>query len=186
MTTKALLVASWLSIATVPTIYTKLQSIIPAMSGTTNFAAPNDGDGIHYLGACNLNNVWWADVCLDAATFKQTKGTSYVDGGGTRNAEDKVLQHNVGGTVAEFTFANIKVDGADVVAGVDGNRAVSLGYLVIAPSLLYTNTISNSCILDSSICWFYKGVDDESEPNKTAGAPDGKVCATSAIRTSGC
>ncbi|KAF2493228.1 pectate lyase [Lophium mytilinum] len=148
---------------------------------------PNNGEGIHCLGSCTLNNVWWTDLCEDAATFKQSSGTSYVNGGGARNAEDIVLQHNGGGMVAvknfyaenigkharTSTFTNIKVDGADVVAGVNGNEGD-------------TTTISNSCILDSSICWLYKGVDDESEPTKTASGPDGTVCATSSIKTSGC
>jgi hypothetical protein len=43
-------------------------------------------------------------VCEDAATFKQSSGTSYVNGGGARKAEDKVLQHNGGGTVAVKNF----------------------------------------------------------------------------------
>ena len=88
----------------------------------------------------------WTDVCEDAATFKQKSGTSYVNGGGARNADDKVLQHNGGGTVAvknfyvtnvgkvyrscgncgtqyarKSTFDNVKVSGAGVVAGVNGN-----------------------------------------------------------------
>lgn len=86
-------------------------------------------------------------MCEDAATFKQKSGTSYVNGGGARNAEDKVLQHNGGGTVAvknfyasnvgkvyrscgncdtqyarKSTFTNLRVSGADVVAGVNGNE----------------------------------------------------------------
>ncbi|KAF2793884.1 polysaccharide lyase family 3 protein [Melanomma pulvis-pyrius CBS 109.77] len=137
---------------------------------------PNNGEGVHCLGTCTLNNIWWTDVCEDAATFKQTSGTSYVNGGGARNAEDKVLQHNGAGTVAvknffaqnvgkvyrscgncathyarKSTFDNIRVNGASVVAGVNGNFGES-----------------------------------GSEPSKTASAPDGKVCATSAVQTSGC
>jgi hypothetical protein len=98
------------------------------------------------LGPCTLNNIWWTDVCEDAATFKQTSGTSYVNGGGARKASDKVLQHNGAGTVAvknfwaqdigklyrscgncgsqfgrKSTFDNIHVDGAKVIAGVNGN-----------------------------------------------------------------
>ena len=82
----------------------------------------------------------------DAATFKQSSGTSYVNGGGARKADDKVLQHNGAGTVAvknfwaqdvgkvyrscgncgtqyarKSTFDNIHVSGASVVAGVNGN-----------------------------------------------------------------
>lgn len=48
-----------------------------------------------------------------------------------------------------------------------------------------TTTIKNSCLIDSKICWLYKGVTD-GEPSKTASAPDGKACATSAVKTSGC
>jgi hypothetical protein len=59
---------------------------------------------VHCLGTCTLNNVWWTDVCKDAATFKQTSGTSYVNGGGARSADDKALQHNGGGTVAVKNF----------------------------------------------------------------------------------
>jgi hypothetical protein len=158
---------------------------------------PNNGEGVHCLGTCTLNNIWWTDVCEDAATFKQSSGTSYVNGGGARNADDKVLQHNGGGTVAvknfyaenvgkvyrscgncssqkarKSTFDNIRVKGASVVAGVNGN-------------LGDTTSIKNSCLLDSKICWLYKGV-TSGEPSKTASAPDGKVCATSSVSTSGC
>ncbi|KAF2116341.1 pectate lyase [Lophiotrema nucula] len=159
---------------------------------------PNNGEGVHCLGTCTLNNVWWTDVCEDAATFKQKFGTSYVNGGGARNADDKVLQHNGGGTVAvknfyaenvgkvyrscgncdtqyarKSTFTNIRVNKASVAVGINGNEGD-------------TTTISNSCLLNSKICWLYEGNDDGDEPTKTASAPDGKTCATSAVQTSGC
>lgn len=87
-------------------------------------------------------------MCEDAATFKGTSssGVSYVNGGGARGAEDKVLQHNGAGTVAvknfwassigklyrscgncdtqyarHSTFSNVLVNDASVVAGVNGN-----------------------------------------------------------------
>ena len=65
---------------------------------------PNNGEGVHCLGPCTLNNVWWTDVCEDALTIKQSSGTSYVNGGGAFNAEDKIIQHNGGGTVAVKNF----------------------------------------------------------------------------------
>ena len=56
------------------------------------------GDGIHCLGNCTIQNVWWEDVGEDAATF--LGGTDYyVIGGGARAASDKVFQHNGPGTV---------------------------------------------------------------------------------------
>ncbi|KAK2758043.1 hypothetical protein FQN54_004449 [Arachnomyces sp. PD_36] len=49
-------------------------------------------------------NVWWEDVCEDAATFKQTDGTSNVIGGGARGADDKIFQFNGRGTVSITDF----------------------------------------------------------------------------------
>lgn len=113
---------------------------------------PNNGEGVHCLGTCTLNNVWWLDVCEDAATFKQTSGTSYVNGGGAKSASDKILQHNGGGTVAvknffantfgkvyrscgncatqykrTSTFTNIHVANGGVVAGVNTNYGGKFG-----------------------------------------------------------
>ncbi|KAK1633538.1 pectate lyase-domain-containing protein [Colletotrichum phormii] len=107
---------------------------------------PNNGEGIHCLGSCTINNVWFQKVCEDAITFRQTSGTSYVNGGGAQDAADKVLQHNGGGTVAvknyfckncskmyrscgncktqvarHSTFDNIRLDGGKVLSGVNGN-----------------------------------------------------------------
>jgi hypothetical protein len=67
------------------------------------------------------------------------------------------------------------MSGGSVVAGVNGN-------------LGDTTTIKNSCVLDgaSHVCWLYKGTTPGNEPSKTASAPDGKVCATSSVKTSGC
>lgn len=52
-----------------------------------------------------MKNVWWEDVCEDAATFKQPADkTSYVIGGGARNADDKIFQFNGRGTVSIKDF----------------------------------------------------------------------------------
>ncbi|CAE6539127.1 unnamed protein product [Rhizoctonia solani] len=59
----------------------------------------NQAEGVHCLGPCNLYNVWFEDVCEDAITIKQTSGQSNIIGGGAKNADDKVVQHNGGGTV---------------------------------------------------------------------------------------
>jgi hypothetical protein len=66
----------------------------------------------------------------------------------------------------------VRVEDASIVAGVNGN-------------LGDTTVIRNSCLLDSKICDLFKGVTD-GEPTKTASGPDGKTCATSGVRTSGC
>ncbi|KAH9859521.1 hypothetical protein IAQ61_011302 [Plenodomus lingam] len=158
---------------------------------------PNNGEGVHCRGSCTLNNVWWVDVCEDAATFKQGSGTSFINGGGAKGADDKVFQHNGAGTLAvknfyaenigklyrscgncktqhgrKSTFDNIKIKSGKLVAGVNGNYGD-------------TTNINNSCLLDTKICELFKGV-TSGEPTKTASAPDGKTCATSGIKTSGC
>ncbi|CAE6344698.1 unnamed protein product [Rhizoctonia solani] len=59
----------------------------------------NQAEGIHCKGSCDIINVWFEDVCEDAITIKQTSGTSNISGGGAKGADDKVVQHNGGGTV---------------------------------------------------------------------------------------
>ncbi|KAK3690378.1 pectate lyase [Podospora appendiculata] len=159
---------------------------------------PNNGEGVHCLGKCTLNNVWWTDVCEDAATFKQTSGTSYVNGGGARNADDKVLQHNGGGTVAvknffasnvgkvyrscgncgtqvarHSTFTNLRVEGAKAVAGVNSNYGDS-------------TSVSDSCLIQAKACWVYEGNSVGNEPTKIASGPTGTACTTAAVKTTGC
>lgn len=71
---------------------------------------PNQIEGVHCEGSCSLTNVWWSAVCEDAFTIKnQDAGeTTTISGGGAFGAEDKVLQHNGGGTlsVTGFTVDN--------------------------------------------------------------------------------
>jgi pectate lyase len=57
------------------------------------------GSGHELIEPSTIKNVWWEDVCEDAATFKQTSGTSYVIGGGAQGADDKIFQFNGRGTV---------------------------------------------------------------------------------------
>jgi hypothetical protein len=177
---------------------------------------PNNGEGVHCLGTCTLNNVWWTDVCEDAATFKQTSGTSYVNGGGAKSASDKILQHNGGGTLAvknffadtfgkvyrscgncdtqykrTSTFTNIHVANGGVVAGVNTNYGgwfISPLYCFVLKliSVIDKVTIKDSCILSSSICYKYTGNSDGDEPVKTSSGADGTYCVTSGITTSGC
>ncbi len=63
-------------------------------------------DGIHCNGTCTLENVWWEDVGEDAATFLGDSDATQVtiDCGGARSADDKVMQHNGGGTVVIRQF----------------------------------------------------------------------------------
>lgn len=71
---------------------------------------PDQKEGVHCFGACTLKNVWWLDVCEDAFSIKeQEEGeTTTVTGGGAWNADNKVFQHDAGGTlkVSGFTVAD--------------------------------------------------------------------------------
>ncbi|MFE7173737.1 pectate lyase [Streptomyces sp. NPDC057616] len=64
-------------------------------------------DGIHCLGACTLQNVWWEDVGEDAATFLGSSSSNVytVSGGGAKEASDKVFQFNGAGTLNVSNFA---------------------------------------------------------------------------------
>ncbi|MFI8516849.1 pectate lyase [Streptomyces sp. NPDC085481] len=68
-------------------------------------------DGVHCLGSCTIQNVWWEDVGEDAATFKGTSPQAVytVYGGGARKASDKVFQFNGAGklVVTRFQAAGI-------------------------------------------------------------------------------
>jgi hypothetical protein len=63
-------------------------------------------DGIHCRGNCTIQNVWWEDLCDDAATFLGSSSSmlATVDGGGARNGADKTFQHNGSGTVIIKNF----------------------------------------------------------------------------------
>lgn len=144
------------------------------------------------------DHSWWTDVCEDAATFKQASGTSYVNGGGARGADDKVLQHNGGGTVAvknffaskvgkvyrscgncdsqyqrSSSFSNVRVDDADVVAGVNVNYGDR-------------TSVSGSCVLDSAVCWLYNGNNNGAEPTKVGSGASSTYCSVASVKTSGC
>jgi hypothetical protein len=156
---------------------------------------PNQAEGVHCKGTCTLNNVWWADVCEDAVTFKQTSGTSYINGGGAFHAADKVIQFNGRGTVSvrnfyvndygkvgrscgncsgnggprNFIFNNvIAVDGG-VLCGINTNYGD-------------TCTITNSCQDDGKNCDWYEGNSTGDEPEKI-GSGAGQYCTISNLST---
>jgi hypothetical protein len=62
-------------------------------------------DGIHCLGNCTIENVWWEDIGEDAATGLGPAGsTMTVRCGGAFQGEDKTFQHNGRGTVSINNF----------------------------------------------------------------------------------
>ncbi|GAA5169359.1 pectate lyase [Viridibacterium curvum] len=64
-------------------------------------------DGIHCLGSCTLQNVWWEDIGEDAATALGPVGSVMsINCGGAYNGSDKTFQHNGRG---EFRLSNFYI-----------------------------------------------------------------------------
>ncbi|THU84400.1 pectate lyase [Dendrothele bispora CBS 962.96] len=141
----------------------------------------NQAEGVHCLGSCTLKNVWFEDVCEDAITIKQSSGTSTISGGGAKNADDKVVQHNGGGTVVIDSYcvqnfgklyrscgncgtqhqrtvhiSNVIASDGDVLAGVNSN----FGDVAVISSS--TNKLTNV----DSVCDTFEGNDNGDEPPK--------------------
>ncbi|KKY20339.1 putative pectate lyase [Diplodia seriata] len=143
-------------------------------------------EGVHCFGGCTLKNVWWTAVCEDAFTIKEqgASDTTHIIGGGARGAEDKVLQHNGGGTLAVSGFLvedfgkfyrscgncddmperHITVDSVtattgDILVGINSNMGD-------------TATISNTCATGVEVvCQEFTGVTDGSEPEEAGSGP---------------
>ncbi|MFG1875072.1 pectate lyase [Sphaerisporangium sp. NPDC049003] len=153
-------------------------------------------DGVHCLGTCTLQNVWWEDVGEDAATFMGTSSsqTMTIDGGGARSATDKVFQHNGPGTMY---IRNFQVSDFGKLYRACGNCTNSYKRDVVISNVTATspgkslagiNTnwgdtarFSNITIVNDSskkivICEKYKGVPKGSEPTKIGSGADGTNC----------
>lgn len=69
------------------------------------------GDGIHCLGSCTIDNVWFPYICDDAITMLGGSGkTATITNSGFKNARDKTIQHNGDGSTV--VLDNIYVDTA--------------------------------------------------------------------------
>lgn len=136
-----------------------------------------------------MNNVWWADVCEDAATFKQDSGTSYINGGGAFHAQDKIFQFNGRGTIVIDGFyaqdygkltrscGNCKNNGGPRNVVVKNVVARGGGVLCgINSNYGDTCTITNSCQNGNKACDLYEGNSNGKEPKKISSGPDGKYC----------
>ncbi|KAK0235669.1 pectate lyase C [Armillaria nabsnona] len=149
----------------------------------------NQAEGVHCLGSCTLSHVWFEDVCEDAITIKQTSGTSRINYGGAKSADDKVIQHNGGGTVIINSFyvedfgklyrscgncdtqheRHVEIN--DVWA-VDGSVLVGINSNYGDTATIGTTKVDNV----DTICERFKGNDDGDEPTELGSGPDSKYC----------
>ncbi|KEY64865.1 hypothetical protein S7711_03858 [Stachybotrys chartarum IBT 7711] len=150
------------------------------------------GEGVHCKGKCTLNNVWWADVCEDAATFKMTSGTATVNGGGAFKASDKVFQFNGRGTLNVNDFfvkdygklfrscGNCSGNGGPRNINIKGVIAKGGGELCgINSNYGDVCKITNSCQDSNKSCTRYEGNSSGKEPTKLGSGHDGKNCILS-------
>ncbi|PVH72406.1 polysaccharide lyase family 3 protein, partial [Cadophora sp. DSE1049] len=159
----------------------------------------NQAEGVHCRGTCTLINVWHEEVCEDAMTFKQASGTSYVIGGGARNADDKIMQFNGRGTVSVKYFyassqnfgkvmrhcGNCSGNGGPRISNFEGIVATG-GGVVVGINSNYGDKASliDSCIKDGTKYGdTYTGV-TSGEPKKIGPCPDGTACTQSNVVTS--
>ncbi|KAI5846620.1 pectate lyase [Morchella snyderi] len=147
-------------------------------------------EGVHCLGSCTIQNVWWEDVCEDALTIKQSSGTSYVTGGGAKNADDKVFQHNGGGKLVVKDFyvqdfgklwrscGNCKSGQTKRQLELSGVVAKN-GKLLAGANENYGDTVTIKSTKVSNvkkICARYTGNSSGAEPKELGSGPDSKVC----------
>ncbi|KAF9523567.1 pectate lyase C [Crepidotus variabilis] len=149
----------------------------------------NQAEGVHCLGSCTLDHVYFEDVCEDAITIKQKSGTSHINYGGAKHAADKVVQHNGGGTVIINSFyvedfgklyrscgncgtqyaRHVEINdvwavSGSVLAGINTNYGDS--------AKIRTTKVSSV----KTICQKFTGNDDGDEPVSTGSGPDSTYC----------
>ncbi|KAG8975450.1 hypothetical protein FRC05_005780, partial [Tulasnella sp. 425] len=148
----------------------------------------DQAEGIHCRGPCTVKNVWWADVCEDAITIKQTGSgdVSYIIGGGAFHAEDKIVQHNGAGTV---NIKNFYANDFGKLYRSCGNCSKSYARHVIIDSVAMiggstgvgnfgdTATITKVCTngkpSTTNVCCRYTGTTPGNEPPKIGCGPSG-------------
>ncbi|KAG9027231.1 hypothetical protein FS837_004343 [Tulasnella sp. UAMH 9824] len=144
----------------------------------------DQAEGIHCRGPCTVKNVWWADVCEDAITIKQTGASdvSYIIGGGAFHAEDKVVQHNGAGTVSIKNFyvndfgklyrscgncstsytRHVIIDNVAMISGSSGVGVNSN----FGDTATITNVCTNGKPSATNVCCWYEGTTPGNEPTK--------------------
>ncbi len=138
---------------------------------------PLAADGIHCLGNCTLDRVWWQDIGEDAATALGPAGTVMnITCGAAYNGSDKTFQFNGRGEmrISNFYVANAGklVRSCGDCTGNGGPRRISVNNVITrdVPTIVGINTnfgdvatirnltLNNSGTTKTKICQVYKGV----------------------------
>jgi hypothetical protein len=134
-------------------------------------------DGIHCLGNCTLDHVWWQDIGEDAATALGPAGTVMnITCGAAYNGSDKTFQFNGRGEmrISRFYAANSGklVRSCGDCTGNGGPRRITVTDVITrdVPTIVGINsnfgdvatirnlTLNNSSTTKTKICQVYKGV----------------------------
>ncbi|WP_225799745.1 pectate lyase [Streptomyces sp. NK15101] len=161
-------------------------------------------DGVHCLGSCTLQNVWWENVGEDAATFKGTSASSVyaVYGGGARSASDKVFQFNGAGKLVVTRFQvsdfgklvrscgncrkqyarTVLINDVDVIA--PGRSIVGVNANYGDTATLRNIRIHGDAERKTKPCTRFTGNSTGKEPKEIGTGPDGTTCRYSAADVS--
>ncbi|KAL3458435.1 pectate lyase-domain-containing protein [Aspergillus heterothallicus] len=159
---------------------------------------PDQSEGVYCLGSCTIENVWWEQVCEDALSLKGDEaGTYNVIGGGAQGAQDKVIQHNSGGTVTidGFTvydfgklYRSCGTCGDIQRSAVIKNVVAVQGMTLAGANQNFGDVVtieSSSCATDvSAICQTYDADAGGGEPEKISEDPT-DACVFSALPACG-
>ena len=147
----------------------------------------NVGDGIHCLGSCTIDNVWFPYICDDAITINRdgtASATSTISNSGFKGARDKIIQHNGGDSSLNITNVYAEVGGklyrscgkgGGCTTGskhtVNVSNVVAIGLMqVVGVNTTDTATLSNICTFrTSTICNTYVST-ATTETDATTGA----------------
>src|ERR1043165_204844 len=138
---------------------------------------PLAADGIHCLGNCTLDHVWWEDIGEDAATALGPAGTIMtINCGAAYNGSDKTFQFNGRGELRISNFcvgkAGKLVRSCGDCTGNGGPRRISVNNVITrdvstivgintnfrAVVTILNLTLNNSGTSKTKICQGYKGV----------------------------
>jgi pectate lyase len=177
---------------------------------------PLAADGIHCLGNCTLDHVWWEDTGEDAATALGPAGTVMtINCGAAYNGADKTFQFNGRGEmrISNFYVANSGklVRSCGDCTGNGGPRRISINNVITrdVPTVVGINTnfgdvatirnltLNNSGTSKTKVCQVYKGVVkgqgstqalgvEFNTPNCQVSQSDVTLLAPSQMNTSAC
>jgi hypothetical protein len=147
----------------------------------------NIGDGIHCLGSCTIDNVWFPYICDDAITINKddtASAASTISNSGFKGARDKTIQHNGGDSTLSISNVYVEVagklyrscgKGSGCTAGakhtVTVSNVVAIGVSqVVGVNTTDVATLSNICAYRTpTLCSTYVS-NGSSESDATTGA----------------